>query len=162
MSNLGLERWLAGRGVATLRTRVGDRYVVERMRADGCNVGGEQSGHVILTDFTTTGDGLIAALQVLASLVEDGVPASRALRLFEPMPQTLRNLRYAPDRRPLEAPSVAAAIADAERRLGAAGRIVVRPSGTEPLIRVMVEAENPALVAETLDAVCHAVAAVAD
>jgi phosphoglucosamine mutase len=158
MSNLGLERWLAGRGVATRRTRVGDRYVVERMRADGCNVGGEQSGHVILSDFTTTGDGLIAALQALAALVEGGRPASQTLRLFEPLPQLLRSLRVATGRRPLEDPAVRAAVEGAERLLGASGRLVIRASGTEPVIRVMAEAEDEALMAEALDAVCAAVA----
>jgi phosphoglucosamine mutase len=158
MSNLGLERWLGERGVGVLRTRVGDRYVVERMRAAGCNVGGEQSGHVILTDFTTTGDGLIAALQALAALVEGGRPASETLRLFTPMPQILRSIRYEAGRAPLEAAAVRDAIAQAERRLGSGGRLVIRPSGTEPVIRVMAEAEDPALVADVLEAVCAAVA----
>jgi phosphoglucosamine mutase len=161
MSNLGLERWLAARGVGLLRTAVGDRYVVERMRADGCNVGGEQSGHVILTDFTTTGDGLIAALQALAALVEGGRPASESLRLFEPVPQGLRSVRYRPGCAPLEDPRVRGAIAQAERRLGTTGRLVVRASGTEPLIRVMAEAGEPELVGAVLDEVCAAVAAVA-
>lgn len=158
MSNLGLERWLAGRGVGLRRTRVGDRYVVERMRADGCNVGGEQSGHVILTDFTTTGDGLIAALQALAALVEGGRPASETLRLFEPLPQALRSLRVASGRRPLETAAVRAAVAQAESMLGETGRLVIRASGTEPVIRVMAEAEDEALMAEALEIVCTAVA----
>jgi phosphoglucosamine mutase len=158
MSNLGLERWLAARGVATRRTRVGDRYVVERMRADGCNVGGEQSGHVILSDFTTTGDGLIAALQALAALVEGGRPASQALRVFDPVPQALRSLRVDPRSRPLEDPAVRAAVESAERLLGATGRLVIRASGTEPVVRVMVEAVDEGRMAEALDGVCAAVA----
>jgi len=159
MSNLGLERRLAGRGVRVERTRVGDRYVVERMRAGGFNVGGEQSGHMILSDFTTTGDGLVAALQVLAALVEGGRPASETLRLFEPLPQILRNVRYAPGARPLDSAGVKAAVAEAEARLAGAGRLVIRPSGTEPVIRVMAEGEDPALVEEAVGAVCAAVAA---
>jgi phosphoglucosamine mutase len=159
MSNLALERWLGARGVATLRTKVGDRYVVERMRTEGCNVGGEQSGHVIMTDFTTTGDGLIAALQVLAALIEAERPASEALRLFAPTPQALRSLRYDPARNPLAAPEVQAAIRMAERQLDGAGRLVIRPSGTEPVIRVMVEAEDDAVMKDALDAVCEAVSA---
>jgi phosphoglucosamine mutase len=159
MSNLGLERRLAARGVRVERTKVGDRYVVERMRAGGFNIGGEQSGHMILSDFTTTGDGLVAALQVLAALVEGGRPASETLRLFEPLPQILRNVRYAPGARPLDSAGVKAAVAEAEARLAGAGRLVIRPSGTKPVIRVMAEGEDPALVEQAVGAVCAAVAA---
>jgi phosphoglucosamine mutase len=159
MSNLGLERFLAGHGVGLERTKVGDRYVVERMRAGGFNVGGEQSGHVILSDFTTTGDGLICVLQVLAAVIEAGRPASETLSLFEPLPQRLSNVRYASGRRPLEAEPVRAAIAAAEDRLGAAGRMVIRPSGTEPVIRVMAEGEDPHLVETVVAEICAAVRA---
>ncbi|NCO15774.1 MAG: phosphoglucosamine mutase [Alphaproteobacteria bacterium] len=157
MSNLGLERWLAARGVGLERTRVGDRYVVEKMRAGGYNVGGEQSGHIILSDFTTTGDGLIAALQALAALIEDGRPASQALRLFEPLPQVLRSVRYDRAARPLEDAGVVRVIAAAEARLNGAGRLVIRASGTEPVIRVMAEGEDAAIVEATVGAVCEAV-----
>ena len=159
MSNLGLERHLADHGVGLERTRVGDRYVVERMRGGGFNVGGEQSGHVILSDFTTTGDGLICALQVLAAIVESGRPASETLRLFEPVPQLLRNVRFAPGARPLEAEPVKAAIAEAEARLATEGRLVIRPSGTEPVIRVMAEGEDRAVVETAVEGVCAAIAA---
>ena len=154
MSNLGLERWLAARGVGLVRTRVGDRYVVEAMRAQGLNVGGEQSGHVILADFATTGDGLIAALQALAAVAESGRPASETLRLFEPLPQKLISVRA--ERAALDRPAVRAAVAAAEARLNGRGRLLIRPSGTEPVIRVMAEGEDPALVetavAEVADA----------
>jgi phosphoglucosamine mutase len=158
MSNLGLERFLAGQGVGLERTRVGDRYVVERMRAGGFNVGGEQSGHVVLTDFSTTGDGLIAALQAIAAIVEADRPASETLKLFEPMPQLLRNVRYDPGARPLETEAVKASVAEVEARLGGAGRLVIRASGTEPLIRVMAEAEDPAMVEQAVSTICAAVA----
>jgi phosphoglucosamine mutase len=161
MSNLGLERHLAGLGVGLIRTKVGDRYVVEAMRARGCNVGGEQSGHVILSDFTTTGDGLIAALQVLAALKEAVVPASALLRRFEPLPQVLKSVRYAPGARPLDAAPVKAAIAEVESALGAAGRVLIRRSGTEPVIRVMAEGEDRAAVETGVAAICAAVAAAA-
>ena len=141
MSNLGLEHYLAERGIDLLRTPVGDRYVVERMREDGYNIGGEQSGHIVLSDHTTTGDGLIAALQVLAVLVEEGRPASQVTRCFEPLPQRLRNLRYEGGA-PLEDPRVRQIVEDERATLGERGRIVIRPSGTEPVIRVMVEAER--------------------
>jgi phosphoglucosamine mutase len=159
MSNLGLERWLAGRGVGLERTRVGDRYVVERMREGGYNLGGEQSGHIILSDFTTTGDGAIAALQALAALVETGRPASEALRPFTPTPQVLRNVRLAPGAAPLGATTVRAAIAEAEAALRGSGRLLVRPSGTEPVIRVMAEGDDRAVVERVVDAVCAAMAA---
>jgi phosphoglucosamine mutase len=161
MSNLGLERHIAGHGIGLLRTRVGDRYIVEAMRAGGYNVGGEQSGHIILGDFTPTGDGLIAGLQAMAAIVEAGRPASEVLDVFEPMPQLLRNVRFHPDTHPLEAPSVRDAISEAEARLGGRGRRVIRPSGTEPVIRVMAEAEDDSLVNGAVDAICAALAAMA-
>jgi phosphoglucosamine mutase len=149
MSNMGLERFLAARGLQLLRTAVGDRYVGERMREAGCNLGGEQSGHMILPDFGTTGDGLIAALQVLAVLVEEKRPASEALRCFSPLPQRLVNVRYAGPS-PLQDGAVQAAIAAEEAALGARGRVLIRASGTEPVIRVMAEAEEEALVEATV------------
>lgn len=154
MSNLGLERFLTGIGLTLERTKVGDRYVAERMRELGLNVGGEQSGHLILSDFATTGDGLVAALQVLAVIVEEQRPASEVCRLFAPMPQMLRNVRFAGGHSPLDLPEVQTGIAAAERRLDGRGRLVIRPSGTEPLIRVMAEAEDQALVAEVVGALC--------
>lgn len=157
MSNLGLERHLEGLGIGMVRTAVGDRHVLEAMRAKGCNVGGEQSGHIILSDRATTGDGLLAALQVLAVLVEDGRPASVVLNRFKPFPQLLKNVRKEP--RVLESDGVKAAIAAAEAALAGQGRLLVRKSGTEPLIRVMAEAEDEALVQRTVEAVCEAVAA---
>lgn len=160
MSNLGLERWLARRHVKLERAAVGDRYVVEQMRALGCNIGGEPSGHVILSDLTTTGDGLVAALQVLAAIVEAGGPASRTLSVFEPTPQILRSVRRRPGAAPLEEPAVRAAIAMAERSLGPEGRLVIRPSGTEPVIRIMAEGEDRATVEGCVDAICEAMAAV--
>jgi len=158
MSNLGLERFLSGRGLELYRTRVGDRYVLEEMRARGCNVGGEQSGHIILSDYATTGDGLVAALQILACLVESGKPSSEILHRFDPLPQLLKNVRFAGGA-PLEAESVKAAIAAAERRLEGTGRLVIRNSGTEPLIRVMAEGEDAALVEDVVDSICEAVKA---
>jgi len=149
MSNMGLERFLAARGLRLLRTAVGDRYVGERMREAECNVGGEQSGHMILPDFGTTGDGLVAALQVLAVLVEERRPASEVLRCFTPLPQRLVNVRYA-GASPLQDEAVKAAIAAEEAALGARGRVLIRASGTEPVIRVMAEAEEEALVEATL------------
>lgn len=159
MSNMGLERHLERVGIGMKRTPVGDRHVLAAMRDHGCNVGGEQSGHIILSDFSTTGDGLIAALQVLAMLVQDGRPASQVLKRFEPFPQLLKNVRQEP--RVLETAAVKAAIAEAEAALAGHGRLLVRKSGTEPLIRVMAEAEDPALVERTVDAVCDAVRAAA-
>lgn len=147
MSNLGLERYLEGHGVSLLRTRVGDRYVLERMRADGYNLGGEQSGHIILSDYATTGDGLIAALQVLAVAVQSGAPMSEVAQIFTPYPQILHNVRVATSGEPLEAAAVKQATRDGESRLGKEGRIVIRKSGTEPLVRVMAEGEDSALVA---------------
>jgi phosphoglucosamine mutase len=154
MSNLGLERFLKGRNLDLHRTSVGDRYVVEKMRADGFNVGGEQSGHMILTDYATTGDGLFAALQVLAVLVEEGRPASEVTRLFAPFPQRLRNVRFS-GTSPLQAPEVRALIADASIRLSGTGRLLIRESGTEPLIRVMAEAEDEAMVVAIVDELCE-------
>ncbi len=144
MSNLGLERYLGGLGLALVRTSVGDRYVGEAMREGGYNVGGEQSGHIILSDFTTTGDGLIAALQVLAVIQRNGRPASEVCHRFDPVPQVMRNFRY-DGGRPLENDQVRRAIEDAETRLNG-GRLVIRPSGTEPVIRVMGEGDNIDLV----------------
>ncbi|MBL8530594.1 MAG: phosphoglucosamine mutase [Hyphomonadaceae bacterium] len=151
MSNLGLERFLQGMKLGLERTKVGDRYVVEAMRAKGYNVGGEQSGHIILSDFSTTGDGLLAALQVLAVIVQSGKPASEVCNQFAPAPQVLENVRYektAPD--PMEAQSVKQAIADAEARLKGKGRLLVRKSGTEPLVRIMAEGDDEALVREVV------------
>jgi len=150
MSNLGLERHLAGLGLALHRTKVGDRYVGERMREAGCNIGGEQSGHVILSDIGTTGDGLVAALQVLALLVEERRPASEVCRRFTPLPQLLVNVRYTGPS-PMGDAEVLAAIQAAEARLGAAGRVLVRASGTEPLIRVMAEAEDEGVMRATVE-----------
>jgi phosphoglucosamine mutase len=158
MSNLGLERFLQGRGLNLYRTKVGDRYVLEEMRARGCNVGGEQSGHIILSDHATTGDGLVAALQILACLVESGKPASQLLHQFEPLPQLLKNVRFGGGA-PLETDGVKSAIAAGERRLEGTGRLVIRRSGTEPLIRVMAEGEDEALVEEVVDSICEAVKA---
>ncbi|GAB4388724.1 phosphoglucosamine mutase [Albidovulum sp.] len=159
MSNLGLERFLAARGIGLERTAVGDRYVVERMREGGFNLGGEQSGHIVMTDYATTGDGLIAGLQFLAAMAESGQRASELVRQFETVPQLLRNVRYAPGREPLEAGPVRQAIARAEARLNGTGRLVIRKSGTEPLIRVMAECEDEALLAEVVDGIVDAVRA---
>ncbi|NTU77072.1 MAG: phosphoglucosamine mutase [Alphaproteobacteria bacterium] len=144
MSNLGLERFLKDKGLTLARTPVGDRYVVEAMRAGGFNVGGEQSGHIVLSDFGTTGDALIAALQVLAVVREKGCPASEACRLFEPLPQVLNNVRASAE--VLERPDVQKAIQNAEKRLKGCGRLLIRRSGTEPLIRVMAEGDDEVLV----------------
>jgi phosphoglucosamine mutase len=157
MSNLGLERKLGAAGLKLLRTKVGDRYVLEEMRARGCNVGGEQSGHIILTDHATTGDGLVAGLQVLAALVEAKKPASALLRQFEPLPQLLKNVRFNGGEEPLESDSVRKRIAAAEAELEGKGRLVIRKSGTEPLIRVMAEGDDPALVERVVDDICKAV-----
>jgi phosphoglucosamine mutase len=156
MSNLGLERFLAGHDIALHRTPVGDRHVVEKMRALGCNLGGEQSGHIILSDFATTGDGLIAALQVLASIVETGRRASEVCSLFTPVPQRLRSVRFSKGE-PLLAGSVKRAIDEARDRLAATGRLVIRKSGTEPVIRVMAEGEDDELVAAVVDQICQAI-----
>jgi phosphoglucosamine mutase len=157
MSNLGLERLLHAEGLALHRTQVGDRYVAERMRAEGVNVGGEQSGHMILSDYATTGDGLLAALQVLAVLVERERPASEVLRLFTPLPQRLQSVRYT-GASPLAAAPVRAAIAEAEAALAGAGRLLIRPSGTEPVVRVMAEGEDAALVERLVAFLCARIA----
>jgi phosphoglucosamine mutase len=162
MSNLGLERFLASCGIALKRTAVGDRYVVEDMRRSGNNLGGEQSGHIILTDFATTGDGLMAALQALAVLVQARRPASEALRLFQPLPQYLKNVRYQTGAaQPLDHASVKAAIEAGEAELNGKGRLLIRKSGTEPLIRVMAEGEDEALVLRVVGDICKAVEAAA-
>ena len=145
MSNLGLERFLGGLDLQLHRTQVGDRYVVEHMRANGLNVGGEQSGHIVLSDFSTTGDGLVSALQVLACIKRSNKPASEICRKFEPVPQLLKNVRFSGGK-PLDAAPVKAAIEAARQRLGDSGRLVIRPSGTEPLIRVMAEGDDSRLV----------------
>ncbi len=148
MSNLGLERFLARQGLRLERTAVGDRHVVERMRERGLNLGGEQSGHIVMTDYATTGDGLIAGLQFLLAMADTGRKASALARQFEPVPQMLRNVRYGAGQTPMEASSVKAAVAEAEGRLNGRGRLLIRKSGTEPLVRVMAECEDEALLAE--------------
>ncbi len=157
MSNLGLERFLGGLGLTLQRTQVGDRYVAETMRAERKNLGGEQSGHVILSDFSTTGDGLVAALQVLAVLVRSGKRASEACRVFAPLPQLLRNVRYA-GASPLRLPHIQSAIAAASAGLGAKGRVLIRASGTEPLIRVMAEGEDRAQIQTIVEELCATIA----
>ncbi|WP_426255643.1 phosphoglucosamine mutase [Sphingomonas sp. DC2300-3] len=156
MSNLGLERHLKAQGLGLVRTAVGDRYVLEKMRSSGYNVGGEQSGHIILSDYGTTGDGLVAALQVLAELKRAGAPASEVLHRFEPLPQLLKNVRFAGGK-PLEAQSVKDVIAAAEAELAGTGRLVIRPSGTEPVIRVMAEGDDARQVETLVDRICDAV-----
>ena len=163
MSNLGLERFLRSMALDLVRTKVGDRYVVEHMRRHGFNVGGEQSGHIVLTDHNTTGDGLIAALQVLAELVRSGKPASEVTHLFERAPQLLKNVRYPAgcETAPLDAKTVKQAVADGARRLGDNGRLVIRESGTEPVIRVMAEGDDETLVTAVVDSVCASIEAAA-
>jgi phosphoglucosamine mutase len=153
MSNLGLERYLQGQGLSLARTKVGDRYVVEHMRAHGFNVGGEQSGHIVLSDYATTGDGLLAALQVVSEVVRQGKPVSEVCNLFEPLPQLLKNVRFAGGK-PLEDANVKQAISAAEKRLGNQGRLVIRPSGTEPLIRVMAEGDDAGMVQQIVEELC--------
>ena len=160
MSNLGLERHLNGLGIELIRTPVGDRYVLEHMRAHGFNVGGEPSGHIILSDYTTTGDGFIAALQVLAVVKRSGKPVSEICHRFEPLPQVLKNVRYK-NGAPLENAGVRSAIASAEKKLGHGGRLIVRPSGTEPVIRVMGEGDDKILVEAVVDDVVEALTEVA-
>jgi len=155
MSNLGLERYLGNLGIALVRTPVGDRYVLEHMRSHGHNVGGEQSGHIILSDYTTTGDGLLAALQVLAVVKKQDEPVSKVCHRFDPLPQVLKNVRYKSGK-PLENASVRTAIKDAEARLTGQGRLLVRPSGTEPVIRVMGEGDDKVLVEEVVDGIVDA------
>jgi phosphoglucosamine mutase len=160
MSNLGLERHLAAQGLGLVRTQVGDRHVLEKMRTSGYNVGGEQSGHIILSDYATTGDGLVAALQILAELKRAGATASEVLHRFDPLPQLLKNVRFAGGK-PLDADSVQAEIARVEDQLKGRGRLVIRPSGTEPVIRVMAEGEDAAEVEQVVDSICAAVRAAA-
>ncbi|WP_116131632.1 phosphoglucosamine mutase [Tropicimonas sp. IMCC34043] len=157
MSNLGLERFLGARGLRLERTAVGDRYVVERMRQGGFNLGGEQSGHIVMTDYATTGDGLMAGLQFLAAMAQSGQPASTLARSFETVPQLLKNVRYDAGATPLDSTAVRAAIAAAETRLNGNGRLLIRKSGTEPLIRVMAESVDPVLLEHVVESVVAAV-----
>ncbi len=161
MSNLGLERFMTDRGLNLKRTNVGDRYVVEAMRANGYNLGGEQSGHIVMTDYATTGDGLLAGLQFLTAMIETGKRASELCRVFETVPQMLKNVRYGAGQAPLEDASVKAAIAAAEADLQGKGRLLIRKSGTEPLIRVMAECEDDGLLAKVVDGIVAEVEAVA-
>jgi phosphoglucosamine mutase len=154
MSNLGFERFLEGMDLSLVRTNVGDRYVVEHMRANGFNLGGEQSGHVVLSDYSTTGDGLIAALQVLAVIRKSDRPASEVCRVFDPLPQLLKNVRVFKNME-WETPNVKKAIAAGEAKLQNSGRILIRPSGTEPLIRVMAEGEDAALISHIVDDIAN-------
>ncbi len=153
MSNLGLERYLEGQGLRLQRTAVGDRYVVEAMRSNGWNLGGEQSGHIVMTDYATTGDGLLAGLQFLAAMVETGQPASALTKSFETVPQLLKNVRYSDGSDPLSSDNVRQMIADAEDRLTGRGRLLIRKSGTEPLIRVMAECEDDQLLSQVVDGI---------
>ncbi|AXI47366.1 phosphoglucosamine mutase [Sulfitobacter sp. SK012] len=159
MSNLGLEHFLQGRGVGLERTGVGDRYVVERMREGGFNLGGEQSGHIVMTDYATTGDGLMAGLQFLAEMLRANRPASELLHQFEPVPQLLKNVRFGEGQTPLDTSGVQAAIAQAEADLAGKGRLLIRKSGTEPLVRVMAEHEDAGLMERAVDSVVAAVEA---
>ncbi len=159
MSNLGLERYLQGQGIGLKRSAVGDRYVVEAMREGGYNLGGEQSGHIVMTDFATTGDGLLAGLQFLAEMKRSGKPASELRQVFEPVPQLLQNVRFAEGTAPLDAVAVKNAIAAAEARLNGTGRLLIRKSGTEPLIRVMAECEDEGLLGQVVGDVVRAVEA---
>jgi len=160
MSNLGLEQFLKGHKIDLLRTNVGDRYVVEKMRQGGFNLGGEQSGHIIMTEHATTGDGLMAALQFLGEMKRSDTSASDLANVFEPVPQLLKNIRFAAGDRPLEAEPVQRAIAAMETKLAGQGRLLIRKSGTEPLIRVMAECTEPALLEQVVDEVVGAVEAV--
>ncbi|MEO9779301.1 MAG: phosphoglucosamine mutase [Sedimentitalea sp.] len=157
MSNLGLERHLQSQRLRLERTGVGDRYVVERMREGGYNLGGEQSGHIVMTDYATTGDGLMAGLHFLAEMVQSDTPASQLARQFEPVPQLLKNVRYGDGQQPLDLPAVKTAIADAESELTGKGRLLIRKSGTEPLIRVMAECEDPAILDRAVNSIVQAV-----
>lgn len=161
MSNLGLERFLEGKGLRLERTQVGDRYVVEAMRKNGWNLGGEQSGHIVMTDYATTGDGLMAGMQFLAEMVRSGKRASELTHSFEPVPQLLKNVRFGEGQAPLEIASVKTAISDAEVLLEGKGRLLIRKSGTEPLIRVMAECEDPGLLEQVVDGIVAEVQAVA-
>ncbi len=160
MSNLGLERYLGGIGLSLARTAVGDRYVLEHMREHGFNIGGEQSGHMILSDYSTTGDGLVAALQVLAMVKKLGRPVSEVCHLFDPLPQVLKNVRYKSGQ-PLKDKHVVEVIASSQAALGDHGRLVIRPSGTEPVIRVMAEGDDRALVEKAVNDVVSALSSVA-
>ena len=160
MSNLGLERHLAARGLSLQRTAVGDRYVLECMREHGYNLGGEPSGHIIMSDYTTTGDGLVSALHVLAAVKKNQQPVSAVCHRFEPLPQVMRNVRYK-NGQPLDSAEVRSAIASAEERLHGQGRLVIRPSGTEPVIRVMGEGDDKLLIETIVDDIANAVAQVA-
>jgi phosphoglucosamine mutase len=155
MSNLGFERYLATLGIALVRTPVGDRYVLEAMRAQGYNIGGEPSGHIILSDYTTTGDGLLAALQVLAVVKKQGKPVSEVCHRYDALPQVMKNVRYKSGK-PLENANVRSAIKDAEARLNGQGRLIIRPSGTEPVIRVMGEGDDKGLIEEVVDGIVDA------
>jgi phosphoglucosamine mutase len=157
MSNLGLERYLAELDLELVRTKVGDRYVTEHMRKHGYNFGGEQSGHLIFSDFSTTGDGLIAALQIMRVLKAEGRPASEVFDVFRPLPQILKNVRYG-ETDPLQNEKVVAAIAAGENSLEGSGRLLIRKSGTEPLVRVMAEGDDAALVERVVDEICATVA----
>ncbi|WP_439109506.1 phosphoglucosamine mutase [Lentibacter sp.] len=157
MSNLGLERYLQGHGIGLERTGVGDRYVVEKMRDGGFNLGGEQSGHIVMTDYATTGDGLMAGLQFLAEMVRSGKRASELANAFEPVPQLLKNVRFQQGQAPLDDTSVQAEIARVEAELEGRGRLLIRKSGTEPLVRVMAECEDEALLEQSVDAIVSAV-----
>jgi phosphoglucosamine mutase len=158
MSNLGLERLLVGEGLSLERTQVGDRYVVERMRDRGMNVGGEQSGHIVLSDFSTTGDGIVSALQVITEIIQTGKAASEVCRQFEPVPQLLKSVRFNVED-PMTVPKVKNAIDAAESALNGTGRLVIRKSGTEPLFRVMAEGDDAALVEQHVTNICNEVEA---
>ena len=157
MSNLGLERYLQGQGIGLERTAVGDRHVVERMRSGGFNLGGEQSGHIVMTDHATTGDGLMAGLLFMAEMIRSGKPASELLSSFEAVPQLLKNVRYGADQTPLGDPKVIAAIAQSEADLVGNGRLLIRKSGTEPLVRVMAESEDEGILKQAVDSIVAAV-----
>ena len=158
MSNMGLERYLNANDIQLVRTSVGDRYVVEEMRKGGYNLGGEQSGHIVMSDYVTTGDGLMAGLQFLNAVVSSGMKASKLANIFEPVPQLLKNVSFERSRDPMNADNVKNAIADGEAKLGKAGRLLIRASGTEPVIRVMGEADDAALLEKVIDQVVDAVA----
>ena len=160
MSNLGLEQFLGGEGIGLERTNVGDRYVVERMRSGGFNLGGEQSGHIVMTDYATTGDGLMAALQFLAALVQSGLRASELANVFEPVPQLLKNVRFEKGQTPLDDEAVQTEILRVESALSGRGRLLIRKSGTEPLVRVMAECEDEGLLHQSVDAIVSAIEAV--
>lgn len=157
MSNLGLERYLKTQGLTLVRAQVGDRYVMEKMKAEGFNIGGEQSGHIIFDDFVATGDGLLTALQTIAVIAQSGRKASEVLNVFTPVPQLLMNVKFEKGAQPLNDPRVKAAMAAAEAKLGQDGRVLVRPSGTEPLIRVMAEGDDEKVVFDVVSSICRAV-----